>query len=377
MTRELLFPGMLSVMLTFASCHHRTGSTGDMPSSAIPENETLITRDQFTAAGMVLADMDTFLFEDVIRVNGTIEVAPEGKALISTLIPGVVRRILVTEGQPVNKGQILFTLENTAYIDLQQEYLQTYHRLQYSQSEYNRQKELINGNITSQKSLVAAESDYFSTLAAFEALKTKLELVNLDPASVEQGNIVPEISVVAPLGGFVTLHDIYLGTYVESQQTVMEIIDLRQLQLKLSVFEKDLLRIEKGQPVRYRGTQSLGAWHPGTVMTAGRSVDAESKSAVVYGKIGERDYRDLVNGMYIEAEIIARGRQAYGLPNEAVQQDGEKSFVFVRKDETDGNIRLKRVYVETGQAGEEYTEIMSDTIIRDILVKGAFNLVTE
>lgn len=114
-----------------------------------------------------------------------------------------------------------------------------------------------------------------------------------------------------------------------------------------------------------------------TVMTVGKSIDAESKTIPVYGKMLEEDKKSFMDGMYIEVEIITQGRLAYGLPNEAIQREEDKYFVFVKKAEEGDRMLFEKLYVNTGHVTEDSTEILTDTEIKDILIKGAFNLAIE
>ncbi|MBN1158262.1 MAG: efflux RND transporter periplasmic adaptor subunit [Bacteroidales bacterium] len=363
-------------MIMQSSCHTGGSSTGEND-TFIQGNEVTVTGDQFRAAGMMLGNMEKVLFENAIRLNGMISVPPEYKAGVSIIMPGFVRRIPVVEGEFVHEGETVLELANTDYIQLQQDYLEAFYSLNYLRSEYERQKSLIGDNITSQKNYLSAESEYDKMLAIYEGLTEKLRLINIDPGNVEKGKITSVIRIPAPITGYITTQKAYLGMFLESHDIIVEIIDTRNLQLKLSAFEKDVLHIQPGQLIRYRNVDAPDEWHVASVRIVGKSVDPETRTIPVYGRIEEEDKEVYLDGMYVEAEIITQDREAYGLPNESIQKEEDKFFIFAKKDEGDDEIFFERRYVTVGQVSETHTEIITDTALTEILVKGAPNLKIE
>jgi len=367
-----------AVFLSFvvASCH-QSGEASVTDESEGNENQTVLTREQFATGEMAIASLDQVSFENVVRMNGLITAKPESKARVSIMMPGFVKRISVSEGEYVQKGQPLLVLENTDYIQLQQDYLEAFHSLNYLQTEYERQKALAGDNITSQKDFLGAQSEYEKMRAACEGLGEMLKLLNLDPERVNAGNIASEVSIIAPFSGYVTKQEATLGMYIEPQDVPVEMVDQKDLQLRLTAFEKDVPLIEPGQVIRYRSADAMDHWHVGKVGMVGRSVDSESRTISVYGSIGEEDKDDLMDGMYVEAEVVTRDRQAYGLPNEALLREDDKYFVFVKTAEDGDDLIFHKLYVNTGQMTEDSTEILTDDEIHDILIRGAFNLNIE
>src|SRR5690606_22996412 len=119
---------------------------------------------------------------------------PIYKSSVTSFIGGYVTKTPLLIGDKVNKGQLLVTLENPEYVEIQQNYLEVAEQLNYLKSEFTRQKTLYNENITSQKNFLKAESTYKSNLALYNGLRKKLQMMNLNPSSVEQGQISSTIN---------------------------------------------------------------------------------------------------------------------------------------------------------------------------------------
>src|SRR5690606_39046850 len=120
-------------------------------------------------------------FNTVVKANGMFAVPPQNQADVSAYFAGYVKDINLLPGNAVKPGQVLFTIENPEYVQVQQDFLEAQGRLSYLKSDYERQKELMTDNVTSKKVFLKAESDYTVTLAQFQSLKKRLSLMNINP----------------------------------------------------------------------------------------------------------------------------------------------------------------------------------------------------
>src|SRR5690606_28427438 len=149
-------------------------------------------------------------FPQTVHTSGIIDVPPQSLAVISAFSGGYIKNTPLLVGDAVKKGQRLVTLENPEFITLQQAYLETYEQLTYLKSEYERQKTMFEENITSQKSFLKAESEYNTSLGRNNSLAKSLQMLNIDPASVIDGNIVSQVDIYSPIDGDVT--EIFINT---------------------------------------------------------------------------------------------------------------------------------------------------------------------
>lgn len=101
--------------------------------------------------------------------------------------------------------------------------------------------------ITSQTNYLKAESTYQSSLASYNGLRQKLQMMSINPKDVEQGQISSSINLYAPINGYVTKVNISNGSFVSSSSELLEIVNTDHIHLELNVFEKDILNIKKEQ----------------------------------------------------------------------------------------------------------------------------------
>jgi len=96
------------------------------------------------------------------------------------------------------------------------------------------------------------KSDYNQSLAKFNSLKEKLKLLNINTSEVENNHLTSEISLPAPISGNIVELNASLGKYMSPSDIILSIVNTDHFHLELSVFEKDILKIKKGQIIRFR-----------------------------------------------------------------------------------------------------------------------------
>jgi len=99
-----------------------------------------LTDEQMKAVGIELGKIELKNLSSVVKASGQLEVPPQNRADVTSLIGGVIRKINVLEGSHVNKGQIVAMIENPEFIKLQQEYLSILRGSTYTAQEFSRQK---------------------------------------------------------------------------------------------------------------------------------------------------------------------------------------------------------------------------------------------
>ena len=156
--------------LVFIACGNPDKNNVTRLSERLKPNEIIVSQSQFSSEKMRLGKLEEQSFSQTIKTNGMIDVPPQNKAKISTFIGGYITKTPLLIGDKVKKGQVLVTLENTEFVEIQQQYLEISEQLNYLKSEFNRQKTLFNENITSQKNFLKAESIYKSSLAHYNGL---------------------------------------------------------------------------------------------------------------------------------------------------------------------------------------------------------------
>ena len=338
-------------------------------------NEIGITKQQYEGENMAFGTFTEHAFPETVKANGMIDVPPHNKSSVTSFIGGYVTKTPLLIGDKVKKGQLLITLENPEFVEIQQNYLEISEQLNYLKSEFTRQKTLYDENITSQKNFLKAESTYKSSLAQHNGLRKKLQMLNINPASVEQGHITSTINLYAPIAGYVTKVNISNGTYVSPSDIVMEIVDTDHIHLELSVFEKDILKIKKDQDILFTIPEASDSIFKAEVHLVGTTIDEQSRRVKVHGHIEEGQTQFIV-GMFTEADIVINNINRKALPKEAIISVEDNFYVLVLKNESDNEFHLEKVKIEKGIETENFVEILNSDVLKDkqILIKGTYML---
>lgn len=341
-------------------------------------NEIDITKQQFEGENMAFGFVSEEEFNQSVKTNGMIDVPPHNKSSVTSFIGGYITKTPLLIGDKITKGQLLVTLENPEFVELQQNYLEVAEQLSYLKSEFTRQKTLYDENITSQKNFLKAESTYKSNLAQYNGLRKKLQMMNINPTSVEQGNISSTINLYAPIDGYVTKVNVSNGSYVSPSDIVMEIVDTEHIHLELSVFEKDILKIKKGQKILFTIPEASDSIFKAEVHLVGTTIDEKSRRVKVHGHIEEGQTQFIV-GMFTEADIIINNVKSMAVPKEAVVEVEDNSFVLILKNETETEYHLEKVEIQKGIETEAFIEILNENDLKDkkILTKGTYMLLND
>ncbi len=371
---------LLLLFLVFASCNN-SKTEENLSSVSVEENTTgtiYLSKAQFENAKMEIGQLSEKPFAETVHSSGTIDVPPQSRAVISAFSGGYVKSTPLLVGDKVSKGQLLVTIENPEFIAMQQSYLETVAQLSYLNSEYERQKIMMDEKITSQKSFLKSESEYKTALARSNSLKKNLEMLNISPASVEAGNIVSQVNIYSPISGNVTQVFVNTGTYVSSADKIMEIMNTDHIHLELKIFERDLLQLKKGQEILFTVPEASKEVFKGEVHLVGTSIDPNSRIAMIHGHIDEKDEANFTAGMFVEANIVTGTTTSLALPeNAVVEQEGKHYVLMLESEDTNGfNLHPMDVKVEASYNG--FTSFKTSLPMDGkFLTKGGFVLLQE
>ena len=179
-----------------------------------------------------------------------------------------------------------------------------------------------------------------------------------------------KIRVVSPISGTVSKRHVSRGQAVSPGQTLVEVLDTREIWVRADVFESDLLDIKVGTPVEVTAQSSNGITVRGLVASIGQVVDADRRTAPVRIKIANPDGA-LRQNEFANILLITniQGRNL-SVPQASVQDLGGQSVVFV--EDEDG---FRRVSVKTGIKTGNRVEILEGLKSGDrVATQGSYQL---
>lgn len=380
--KQVTYIILIIFIFQFTSCGENTSKTETSSESEVTSEDSIIqiTQAQFDNSGMQLGKISEQSFPKVIQVTGMIDVPPQSRAVISSFAGGYVQKTPLLIGNKVRKGQVLATLVNPEFVEMQQNYMETAQQLNYLKSEYDRQKTLVEEQISSQKNFLKAESNYKSALAIYNGLKKKLQMLNININAVEEGNITAEIALYAPIHGSVTKMNISKGTYVSPSDEIMEIINTDHIHLELAVFEKDILKIKEGQKIVFNIPEALEDTFKAEVHLVGTSIDIKNRTVTVHGHLIDDDNHNFALGMFVDAQIITESTSGMALPEDAVITIDDKQYTLLKTLDENGQLGFNQQEVKVGSTFNGFTMIRNSDSFSpndNFLIKGGFSLLGE
>jgi cobalt-zinc-cadmium efflux system membrane fusion protein len=339
---------------------------------------------KFKNSGIEFGFLQERNLKDIVKCNGILTLPPQNKANISSLIPGVVKDVFVIEGDLVKKGKVLATLLSPEAIQLQEEYVKSKENLAFLFVEFQRQKDLMDQNITSVKKFQEAEATYKSAKGRVNSLNDQLLSIGLSPEGVAAGNTTTVIPIRAPIDGYVRKIDINIGTFVATAKEMFEIVDLHHLHIDLQAFESDFSKIQIGQKVNVTLPNQKNGSIEAEVFATGKAFENDSRSVTIHAEIKNNKNKSLIPGMYVNAFIETGTHKVPSVPEEAVISNGGKDYIFIFQDKINegGSVvmRFRLIEVNRGITGEGFSEIkLLETMPENsqVVVKGAYYLSSE
>jgi membrane fusion protein, heavy metal efflux system len=356
-------------LFAFSSCQSDKGESGNAETIADP-NVVTLTGKQVQSAEITLGKVEKKPVTTSFQANGTLDVPPQNMISISAPMGGVVKSTNLLEGMKVKKGEILATLENPEYIQLQQDYLQNVSKLQFAEAEYKRQQELAAENVNAQKTLQLSKAEFESVQAMVRGLEARLRLININPAAIGTTGIRSDMHLYAPQAGYVVSVNVNVGQNVNPSEPICRIVNLEHLHVELFVFEKDVHKVRPGQKITY-SIPNEAEKRTGSVYLVGREI-GKDRTIRIHCHMDKED-EDLLPGMFVTASVFTDTVQADVVPASAIADFQGDKFIFVALDQNS----FRSIPVKTGTLQEDYIEVfLPENFNRDsrIVVSNPFPL---
>ena len=368
-------------IVALSSCNNDKKSMKVEEVEVIPDSIVELRDDQVKLSGIETGAIEMRSLSGTLKVSGLVAVAPQNLATVSAPLGGFVKSASLMPGSTVTKGQTLAILENQEFIDIQQNYLETKNKLEYAEAEYKRQNELYKNEVSSTKNMQQVTTEYKSLKTQVKALEQKLALVGINPSNLTDDNISRSIPVVSPISGYVKTVNVNIGKFVSPSDVLFEIVNSDNLFLELTLFEKDADKASTGQKIRFF-INIESEQHDAVIYQTGKSI-SDDKTYKVYATVSG-NCKNVLPGMYVNAEIEASTNQVTAVPNESIASFDEKDYIFVfeknKVEEGKPFTEYRMIQVQKGVSDKGFTEIVLpegfDFQIAKVVVKGAYNLLS-
>jgi cobalt-zinc-cadmium efflux system membrane fusion protein len=355
-------------------------SCGNKPENAETTGEVNTTSVELTDAQLKNSEIQTGKIEQrtissLLKVNGKIEVPPQNMVSVSAPMGGYLKSTKMLAGMHISKGEVIATMEDQQYIQLQEDYLTAKAHFTSIESEYNRQKELNQSKATSDKVFQQAQTEYLAQKVLIKSLSEKLKLIDLNPDNLNENTISRSINIYSPISGFVSEVKMNIGRYANPTDVLFELVNPEDIHLQLTIFEKDLDKLSIGQKIFAYNNTNPDKKYLCEVLLIGKDVSPE-RTVQVQCHFEQYD-KSLIPGMYMNAEVEVSTNNAFVIPNEGLVRFEGKQYVFTQKEPK--KYEMQEVTTQNTENG--FTQIIfadkTDPKDKIFVTKGAYTLLMK
>ena len=251
-----------------------------------------------------------------IQANEMVEIKSE--------TDGVVQEIPFEEGQKVEKGQLLVSLDATK---LAATLAQAEANFKLAQANFERAKQLASEKLISQQ-------EFEQNAAAFQANQANLDFTRRQ---------LKDARILAPFAGVVSSRQISPGQIITKNSIITWLIDYDPVKVEFHVPEKFLGQVKEKQQIEVTVAAFPNETFRGEVFFVSPYVDPTNRTATVKAQIPNPEYR-LRPGMFanLDLTLVVRDNSTV-IPEAAITQILTNSQAMVIAVDAAGTAQLRKI----------------------------------
>jgi cobalt-zinc-cadmium efflux system membrane fusion protein len=362
---------------TLCACNNTKTEKSSNEEDSIVDIRVALTESQFKSIHITTAKIETKTLGTSIEVNGVLDVPPQNLVTVSALLGGFIKSTDILQGMHIKKGSVIASIQNPEFVTIQRDYLENKSKLKYLEQEFKRQEELSKENVSAAKVFQQVSSEYNSALVANGALGEKLKMIGINPDGLTQNNIKSTANILSPINGYITVVNVNIGTYVNPQDVICEIVDTEHLHAELTVFEKDVTKIKVGQKIKFTIVNAEPIERSAHVYLINHKISSD-RTVRVHAHMDKND-PTLIPNMYLKATIEVGEQEVLAVPDKAlIEIDGEDYIFAEISSNQSGQREYKAINVQKGVSENNYTAIElpagMDYKELNVVVEGSYDL---
>lgn len=296
-----------------------------------------------------LSEVTTSVFRHYIDLQGRVDA--EENVPATAKMPGTLTRILVKNGDNVQKGQLLAIIDDGVMLKTLAE---LEHQLKTAEDIYNRQKTLWDQKIGTEVQFIQAKSQKEGLENSIATLKENWG----------------QTRIYAPISGTVDLVILKTGQAISPGMPLCNIINLSQLKVVGDVTEAYAAKVRKGDQVTVF-FPDLKKEITTRVTYVSKTINLNTRTFIVECALpGGPDYR--ANMVAVMKIIDYQNPNALAVPVNLIQTAEDGEFVLVAEKTGDKQATAKKAMVKQGSNYNGSVEILSGLKKGDFVISTGF-----
>ena len=285
--------------------------------------------------------------------------------VLKSRVDGQVATVLFTEGQHVNKGDVLIRLDPSDFATRLHQAEATAARdealIAKSRADTARYTALKDRNFVSEEKVNDIRTNEAAATANLRASRAAAEVLRLQFSYA---------TIRAPITGIVGARLVFPGSAVKTNETILAVVNrIRPLLISFSVPEKYLPRLQNarksgGMKVNITLPSDKTQHFDGEVRFLDNAVDSATGTILMKAEL-PNDEEKLTPGQFLSVTLLLDTLvKAVTIPDEAVQQGAEGNFTYVVKE--DNRVEIRRI--ETAASASGVTAISKGLATGEVVV---------
>ncbi len=292
----------------------------------------------------------TQAFNHFVEIQGNVET--KQNLILFPEMGGLLKRVLVKDGQRVSKGQTIAIIDDAG---LKEQLAQLSARADLSKTTFERQERLWKQKIGSEIQFLQTQTAYLADLNAVKQLKTQIDKVNIH----------------APFSGIIDEVITDEGSFVAPGQTpIARLVNLNNMTIAAEIPETYVRFVKKGKKVK--AFFPVLDKHTETVITqAGNFINPNNRKFKVEMQVPKNieakpnmSVRLLVNDYQNEQAIL--------IPQSIISEnENNEEYIYVAVKEN-GKYMAKKSFIKTGKTSKNDIEVLEGLSTNSqIIIEGA------
>lgn len=293
-------------------------------------------------------------FTHYLDVTGNVEA--QLHAYISPELNGLIKTINVKEGDYVNKGTVLATVDTQVTLNTIDE-VNT--QLDLANSIYSKQKQLWDQQIGSEIQYLQAKSNKESLEKKLTTLRTQLRMA----------------TITAPFAGYIETVDQKVGEFGSPSKPLFYLVNLENLKISADVSETFLPYINTNDTVTVSFPTYTNLNMSAKISVIGSVINPNNRTFKISIPIKNENEKLLPNIIAKVKVADQHFETAFVVPSIVVKNNsiGEKYVYLIEK--RDNKLFAKKQFITTGNSYGNKTMVLSGVKEGDQLITKAYNLV--
>lgn len=353
---KIAFTLFLAALLS--ACNNKNSSAEEHVDEDSTQEAIVLTQEQISTVGITIGKIERRQLSGNIQATGTLKLSPQNRAEVSSLVTGITKKILVTEGDQVRAGQPLAMVENTDIVAMQKDYLVASQQLLLANQAYARQQSMKTQGAGVERNLQQSKSELDIARATEQGLRQQLKQLGINPAQVSKGKFTQCVPVRSPISGIVGEILISTGSYLNNDTKLMNVYNNKALHADINIFESNIASIKLGQPVDLQLSDKSAPRLRGKVSFITESMDENTKSTSVHVTIDSQRGVTLLPNMFVSASVHCNNQECDAVPDDAIVTIANRNYVFICLDNGKASkVRFRQAEVICGISQQGYTQV--------------------